>query len=317
MVAHGEDFQAGTLTFAHGLTGYETLTTLLMYGGAFRKSIAKEVWERLSMYRDRVFRNRARLVVLVSGAVILTATSMVLAAWAQYPQTQVPAGQYPPGQYPPVQRPQPVALLCQSALADQVSADAGRRVILSLDSQDSYSVGNGRQGLRGRLRYGMGPPNRWRIATYDCVASVRQNRVERATYIPRAISGGYWPGGPGGPVGLVGPIVTNYPRVKVDTSGRGSFNSRFAGSAQISRGWVDSTGRPLVALSGGNFRITFFGIVESSDGNREFTMRITGSDCGIAHGSAQVRLNRDRNEVEMIDLNGWIGRDNFAGNFSR
>jgi len=256
------------------------------------------------MYRHRVFRNWMRLAVLAS-----TTISVALAA-----QAQAPAGQYPPGQYPPVQRPQPVALQCQSALADQVSADAGRRVTLTLDSQNSYSVGNGRQGLRGRLRYGIGPPNRWRVATYDCAVNVRQNRVERATYSPRAISGGYWPGGPGGPGG---PIVTNYPRVKVDTSGRGSFNSRFAGNAQISRGWVDSTGRPAVALSGGNFRITFFGVVESSDGNREFTMRITGSDRGVAQGSAQVRLNRDRNEVEMINLNGRIGRDNFAGNFSR
>jgi hypothetical protein len=312
MAAHGEDFQAGTLIFAQGLNGYELVATwfvecrVLMYSGASRKAIAKKAWEKLSMYRNRVLRNWVRLAALTS-----TTISVALAAWAQYPQTQAPTGQYPPGQYPPGQRPQPVALQCQSALADQVSADAGRRVTLTLDSQNSYSVGNERQGLRGRLRYGIGPPNGWRVATYDCVVNVRQNRVERVTYSPGAISGGYWPGGPDGP------IVTNYPRVRVDTSGRGSFNSRFAGNAQISRGWVDSTGRPAVALSGGNFRITFFGVVESSDGNREFTMWITGSDRGVAQGSAQVRLNRDRNEVEMINLNGRIGRDNFAGNFSR
>ena len=211
MGAHGEDFQAGSLIFAQGLNGYELVATwfvecqVLMYSGASRKAIAKKAWEKLSMYRNRVFRNWARLAVLAS-----TTISVALAAWAQYPQAQAPAGQYPPGQYPPVQRPQPVALQCQSALADQVSADAGRRVTLTLDSQNSYSAGNGQPGLRGRLRYGIGPPNRWRVATYDCAVNVRQNRVERATYSPRAISGGYWPGGPGGPGG---PIVTNYPRV--------------------------------------------------------------------------------------------------------
>jgi hypothetical protein len=107
--------------------------------------------------------------------------------------------------------------------------------------------------------------------------------------------------------------------VKVDTSGRGLFNSQFAANARITRGWVDSrSGRPSVALSGsGNFRITFYGVVDSSDGYRSFTMRITGSDRGNATGRAEVRLNGDRNEVEMINVNGRMGRSNFTGNFSR
>jgi hypothetical protein len=46
-------------------------------------------------------------------------------------------------------------------------------------------------------------------------------------------------------------------------------------------------------------------------------MRITGSDRGAAQGRADVRLNGDRNEVEMINLNGRIGRSNFTGNFNR
>jgi hypothetical protein len=58
-------------------------------------------------------------------------------------------------------------------------------------------------------------------------------------------------------------------------------------------------------------------VVERTDGNQEFSMRITGSDRGNAQGSAQVRLNRDRNEVEMINLSGRMGRDTFSGNFSR
>ena len=81
-------------------------------------------------------------------------------------------------------------------------------------------------------------------------------------------------------------------------------------------GWT-APARPSVALSGGNFRITFYGVVERTDGNREFTMRITGSDRGDAQGRADVRLNGDRNEVEMINVNGRMGRTNFTGNFSR
>jgi hypothetical protein len=56
--------------------------------------------------------------------------------------------------------------------------------------------------------------------------------------------------------------------------------------------------------------------VERSDGGG-FTMRITGSDRGGAQGTAQVRLNNDRNEVQSITLSGNMGRDSFSGNFSR
>ena len=265
-------------------------------------------------------RNLVRLVVLAAFVLMFAATSGISASWAQSPQMQGPPGQYP-GPFPP-NRPQPVAAQCQNALADRVSADAGRRVNLNLDSQNAYAGPDGRQGLRGRLRYGIGGPNSWRTANYDCIVNVRQNRVERATYSPRANSGGNWPGpggpgGPGFPGGPGGPGVGNYPRVRVDTSGRGSFNSRFAANVRITRGWVDSTGRPSVSLSGGNFRITFYGVVERTDSNREFTLRITGSDKGDVQGRADVRLNRDRNEVEMINVNGRMGRNNITGNFSR
>jgi hypothetical protein len=57
-------------------------------------------------------------------------------------------------------------------------------------------------------------------------------------------------------------------------------------------------------------------VVERSDGGG-FTIRITGSDRGSARGTAQARLNDDRNEVESITVNGRLGRDNFTGNFSR
>lgn len=105
--------------------------------------------------------------------------------------------------------------------------------------------------------------------------------------------------------------------MRVDTSGRGTFNSRSAGNVNITRGYVDSTGsRPSVSLRGGNFRITFYGVVVRTDGGG-FTMQITGSDRGNAQGTAQARLNNDRNEVQSITVSGSMGRDSFTGNFGR
>jgi hypothetical protein len=264
------------------------------------------------MCRNLLPRKVAGLALVFTCALILAAPLVM--------QSQV---DYSQGQYG---RPQPIAFQCQNALADRISADAGRRVNINLDTQDLYSQPNGRQGVRGRLRYGIGGPNTWRTATYDCIVDPRSNRVERANYTPRASSGN-WPGGPGYPGGLGpggpgypgypgGPGIPNYPRVKVDTSMQGSYNSR-SGSFNIIRGYVDSTGsRPSISLRGGNFRITFYGVVENSVGGG-FTMRITGSDRGEARGTAQARFNQDLNEVELINVNGRVGRDDFSGSFNR
>ena len=46
-------------------------------------------------------------------------------------------------------------------------------------------------------------------------------------------------------------------------------------------------------------------------------LRIGDRSLGHASGRADVRLNRDRNEVEMINVNGRMGPTNFTGNFSR
>lgn len=182
-------------------------------------------------------------------------------------------GAISPGQYPPG-RPQPIVLQCQNALVDRVSADAGRRVDLNLDTQDLYSAPNERQGVRGRMRYGIGGPNTWRTATCECIVDHRSSRVERAHYRPQADNTG-WPGGPAYPGGPGGPGIPNYPRVRVDTSGS---SSRSVGNVNITRGFVDSAGaRPSISLRGGNFRITFYGVVENSVGGG-FTMRITGSE---------------------------------------
>ena len=257
------------------------------------------------MWRNLLRRNFAGLVIMSVCALVLAGTPVasVLA--------QETMGQYQ-GRYPG--RPEGIARQCQEALSDRVSADAGRRVNLNLDSQIPYSASNGRQGLRGNFRYGFGGPNSWRTATYDCVVDPRSNRVERVRYDPRAGSGN-WPGGPGYPGGPDVP-VENYPRVKVDTSMRGTYNSR-SGSFEVERGYVDSRGsRPAITLRGRDFRITFYGVVEQSVG-AGFTMRITGSDRGYARGTAQARFNNDLNEIDLINVNGRIGRDEFSGSFNR
>jgi hypothetical protein len=46
-------------------------------------------------------------------------------------------------------------------------------------------------------------------------------------------------------------------------------------------------------------------------------MRITGSDRGDSCGTAQARFSQDLNEVELINVSGRIGRDDFSGNFNR
>jgi hypothetical protein len=261
----------------------------------------------------RILRRKFASLALVTACALLLAAPPSMPAQVDYSQ----------GQYG---RPQPIAIQCQNALADRVSADAGRRVNLSLDSQDLYSQPNGRQGIRGRMRYGIGGPNNWRTASYDCIVDARSNRVERANYRPRA-DGGNWPGPgypggpgpgpgyPGGP-GYPSPGVPNYPRVKVDSPMQGMYNSR-SGGFNVTRGYVDSRGpTPSITVRGDNYRITFYGVVERSDGGG-FTMRITGSDRGDARGTAQARLNNDRNEVELIILDGRIGRDDFSANINR
>jgi len=125
-------------------------------------------------------------------------------------------------------------------------------------------------------------------------------------------NGGNWNGGGNGDWNSPG--VSNYPRVRVDTSGRGSFSSQNFGNSEISRGWVDTrSGSPAISLSGpGNFKVTFYGVVTRVDG-RHLTLRINRSDRGQAFGTAEVYLNGDKNEVQSISLNG----NGFNGSFSR
>jgi hypothetical protein len=107
-----------------------------------------------------------------------------------------------------------------------------------------------------------------------------------------------------------------YPQVKVDTSGRGNFSGDQ--TVRITRGWVDTKGEPTVALSGeDDFKISFRGDVIRSNGDREYTIRIRSSDRGDAEGIATFRLNKDKNEVEFINVGGRLNGRNFTGSFNR
>ena len=110
------------------------------------------------------------------------------------------------------------------------------------------------------------------------------------------------------------PPVANFPRVNVDTSGRGNFNSQNLGSGNVTRGYVDTkSGRPSVSLSGsGGFKVTFYGdVVQAQD--RRIVIRINGSNRGRANGQADIYLNGDKNEVQSINISGA----NFNGDFNR
>lgn len=109
----------------------------------------------------------------------------------------------------------------------------------------------------------------------------------------------------------------DYPRVNVDTDGRGNFNSRNGPSGRITRGFLNTRDRVSVGFRVEGRVVTFYGRVSNSRSDREFDMIITDSSEGRATGTGRFRLNRDRNEVEMIEVRGTMSGRSFDGNFSR
>lgn len=114
------------------------------------------------------------------------------------------------------------------------------------------------------------------------------------------------------------PPAVDYPRVSVDTSGRGAFNGA-GNSVRLTRGWVNTEDQQVtVALSGEHdFKINFYGLVRQQTGDREYVMQIDSSDRGPASGRATFRLNSDRNEVEYISVDGRLNGQSINGNFRR
>jgi len=146
-----------------------------------------------------------------------------------------------------------------------------------------------------------------------CEVDRRDGRIVRFETNPYN-GGGYGGGGGYNPP----PYSGDYPRVKVDTDGKGYFSSRGLKIDRLDRGFVDTRGDASVTLRGRNgVRITFFGRVVGFDGGREITLQITSTDRGDARGRASIRLNGDRNEVEAITLNGGMPGGDFKGEFTR
>jgi len=104
--------------------------------------------------------------------------------------------------------------------------------------------------------------------------------------------------------------------IKADTGGHGTYEGRE--SRPISRAYFETLGEPSVALSDEReFRIRFRCQIVENRRDREFRLRIVDSDRGDASGTAFVRLNPDRNEIEVVEIRGrHHGRRIFA-NFSR
>lgn len=110
--------------------------------------------------------------------------------------------------------------------------------------------------------------------------------------------------------------VTNYPRVRVDTAGRGSLNNLQGGT--VRRGWVDTrSGAPTVAIGERDSnRVTFTGdIIEVS--GRRMVMRINNSSAGNARGRVEFELNNDQNEVQTINVRATLNGRDVSANFSR
>lgn len=110
------------------------------------------------------------------------------------------------------------------------------------------------------------------------------------------------------------------PNRKMDTSGTGDFYSGVAGSERVRRAYFDSRnpGRIELGYSGErDFRIRFYGQVVEQYSDRRFTIRLTDSDRGPATGTAEVKLNSDKNEIEAMMLSGAVRGSRFAGDFRR
>lgn len=112
--------------------------------------------------------------------------------------------------------------------------------------------------------------------------------------------------------------VSDYPRVRVDTGGDGTFDGGRFRNIHLQSVYLDTRERPTLVLRGVHeFRIAFYGEVIASDSPREFVLRINSSDHGDVHGRAEIRLNRDANEVDSLDFHGSMDGSELNSRFVR
>jgi hypothetical protein len=112
--------------------------------------------------------------------------------------------------------------------------------------------------------------------------------------------------------------IADYPRVRADTPGAGSFDGGRFRNIHLESVYLDTRERPMLVLRGVHeFRIAFYGEIVGLRGDRDLTlrMRIGSSDHGDVHGVAEIRLNEDRHEVEAVEFHGRIDGDELNSNF--
>jgi hypothetical protein len=206
------------------------------------------------------------------------------------------------------------ATLCAPGLFAQTQNDAEiacREAAVQYARTERLNVGTDLQSNRGGL-YVVNWQVRDARNTYRGICEVdRNSRVQRIEQTQGPNLGGNTP---------APPAAQGVPQVNVDTSGRGtfSFGGRGATRSQVDRAWVDTRGnRPSVSLNVDGRKITFYGVITERRTDREFDMQINDSSEGRATGTARFRLNGDRNEVEMVSVDGQLRGNRFDGTFQR
>lgn len=109
-------------------------------------------------------------------------------------------------------------------------------------------------------------------------------------------------------------------KAKIDTAGKGNFYSGLAGEEEVRRAYFNQPGGSRIELgfSGPQkFKLMLYAELETQHSDRRLTMRLVGSDRGGARGYAEVKFNRDRNEIEAMMISGEVQGQRFAGDFRR
>jgi len=247
----------------------------------------------------------------VCAGVSFLGATMLLASAGQSVVSAAPAV---PGQYGGNQNYNRRGLsACEKRLSDKIhrEKDNSGRVRTDRNTIEESRESDSTNRIRGKGQYDS--RDGVRTFSFSCKYSVNDGRVIDIDYSTDSGNGGYG-GNDDQYYDNNARIMTDYPRVRVDTDGRGNFQSQRIGNGNISRGYVDvRSSRPTVGFTGPRgFKILLYGDVLQSDG-RSMLIRINDSSRGRVRGRAQVQLNNDRNEVESITVQ---GRD-FSGNFNR
>ena len=249
----------------------------------------------------------------VCAGVSFLGAAMLLASAGQSVVSAAPAV---PGQYGGNQSYNRRGLsACEKRLSDKIHRehDNTGRVRTDRNTIEESRESDAANRIRGKGQYDS--RDGVRTFSFSCKYAVNDGRVIDIDYnTDNSSGGGYGNNDDDRYYDNNARIMTDYPRVRVDTDGRGNFQSQKIGNGNISRGYVDlRSSRPTVGFRGPRgFKVLLYGDVLESDGRR-MLLRINDSSRGRVRGRAEVQLNNDRNEVESITVQ---GRD-FSGNFGR